>query len=488
MQAVKFFAVTELPSVLVANALYFVQAASGEPVTLYVTSNTTPTITSPVGQVSDIQAGAGITLEEDPDMGKLVISSTPGSWSGSAEARGLGDSLMYGDQVGGPANSWLAKFAALRGYTVAANAGINGSTLANGTGSSNPMVDRWPAAVPLGFSGHVPLMGSTNDYTLSLPLGAPGSTDPGTIYGALLTIGRGVLERGPCFLHLLTPSWRGDIAEGTRNSAGYTMEQARQAVRDVAAQLAREYPGRAELIDVGRDLADGLRAAGMMGADQLHPTLAGHTLMGQYVAMHAAGTVGTVLPPPAPNYSRTFSTLTPGNLSGQDGWVVYGESGTVTASGLDVAAPFDTQPRGVLHPLPVGVTRVAMRLTTANFLAAAGNGIMLRAFHQLSDNRAICAWLYKASANPVARLDCGIVQGSNVAFWIGSNGPDIPSDDVWLEVLRAGGQIEVRMWDASGIRPAAATYTHTDDSLVADAFGVSTIGPGTRLVKAVNAQ
>ncbi|SMB85762.1 hypothetical protein [Deinococcus hopiensis] len=497
-ERVKFFKVSALPGDLVSNTLYFVQSAVNQPITLYVTSNTSPVVASPVGQVVDVQdaiaallqAGAGITLEQDPDTGTITINSTPGSWVGTAEMIGIGDSIMRGYLAGDNAGSWLNKLAALRGCSVI-NGGVDGSTVA--VGGTDPMVSRYPTLVPLGFGGHVFDMGGANDFDQNLPLGVPGSTDTSTIYGASLVMGRGTLNRGPCFYHVCTPLWRGDYAEGTRRGTGftYTMEMVRQAKRDVAAQLMREFPGRVELIETGRDLAPWLSGpGGFMNSDNLHPTGSGDTLIAQYVDMRATGASGTVLPPPTPNYSRTFADLSAGNLSGREGWIVYGESGTVTASGLEVAAPFDTQPRGILHALPEGVTRVAMRFTTANFLASPGNGVMLRAFHRLSDNRAICIWVYKAAANPTARLDAGILQGTNVTTtFIGANGPDIPSNDVWVEVQRGGGQMELRMWDAgSGVRPASATATVADDPMVADAFGISTIGSGTRLVKSISAQ
>lgn len=132
------------------------------------------------------------------------------------------DSLTYGDEAGGPSAAWPVHLAAARNWTLLTNAGMNGSTLANGTNSSNPVVNRYATAVPADYDGHVVEFAGTNDYTAALPLGTPGTTNPGTVYGASLVSGRGILNRGPCFLHRVTPpgveiSLRGrGTAPGTR--------------------------------------------------------------------------------------------------------------------------------------------------------------------------------------------------------------------------------------------------------------------------------
>lgn len=389
----------------------------------------------------------------------------------------LGDSLTYGDQVGGPANAWPAALAALRGWTLTANAGINGSSVALGGGT--PLVQRWADAVPEGYAGHVTLMIGTNDWANGLPLGAPGAETPGTVYGALLVTARGILARGAAVtLHLITPPWRGE-EPARRGNPAYTLEQVRQAARDVAAQVAREFPGQVQLVDAGEGLRDFLEGGGYLGADLLHFNAAGHGLLARYLAAHLSGAGQTAAPDPVSpqGYARVLSTLTPGNLGGQDGWTVHGGVVVVGADGLSISAPFDSQPRGALHALG-GATTVAMRWLAP---ATSGQGVILHAFHRLSDDQAICTWSISGT------LDCGIIQGGLVTSWIGGLGPAVPAD-AWVELRRANGLIELRLWDAAGgTRPPEPLFTHADVDLVGDAFGFTTIGAPARTIKAVSA-
>ena len=394
----------------------------------------------------------------------------------------LGDSITYGDQVGGPPNAWPAQLAALRGWTLDTNAGINGSSAS--TGGGNALVNRWQDAVPAGYDGHVTVLIGTNDYNQGLPLGAPGSTDTATVYGALLVTARGLLARGAGLrLHLLTPLWRGDAGrtEGTRvgSAPAYTLEQLRQAVRDVAAQTGREYPGRVQLVDLGRTLTDYMQDQAYMGADLLHPRAAGHTLLAQHLAAQLSGLVtGTV---PALPQTVTFSALNPGSLNGQAGWTVYSGTATVDGAGLTLNVPFNSGARGVLRAPPSGMTAVRMRVQTSG--TANGEGVILRAQHRLSDDRALCVWFVR-NGQGTLMLDAGIIQGSSVTSWITSS-PAVPADAA-IEWARVGGNIEIRMWDAaSGSRPSAATYSHADDGMVGDAVGLSTIGGTGRLVRSL---
>ncbi|GGR34178.1 SGNH/GDSL hydrolase family protein [Deinococcus ruber] len=422
-------------------------------------ANGVPTLDStgkvPSGQLPTSSGGGSTAPATTPEL--IVVSDSIGN--GYISAGG-----------GSHVATWPAQLAAIRIWTLS-NASIDGSTLATGTGSSNPMATRALTAVLAGYTGHVALMGGINDYGTNLPLGAPGSTDSTTVYGALLVTARGILGRSSTLtLHLITPLRCAN--EGTLNSAGYTPEMLRQAVRDVAMQVAREFPGQVQLLDAGRDLYDYMAAgSAYMEAAGTHPLAAGYTLMAQHFAMQFSGVNGTVA-----GYSRVFSTLTAGTLDGQDGWAVSGGTATVSSSGVSVGADYAAVARSTLHTLPSGTTTVALRsaITTAT-----GQGIVLRAFHRLSDDRAICAWTVSG------KLDGGILQGSTVSSWIGASGPILPSD-AWIEVKRTGGQIEFRVWDAvSGSRPSSATYTHADDGMVGDSFGIGTISSSVRTATAI---
>ncbi|WP_229781275.1 SGNH/GDSL hydrolase family protein [Deinococcus arenae] len=397
----------------------------------------------------------------------------------------IGDSTVYGDQAGGPAQAWPAALGLLRGWTVT-NAGINGSELVRGgSAGATPMVDRWQAVVPAGFAGHVLVLGGTNDYNTSRPLGRPGGSDPNTIHGALLTMARELLGRGPLMLHLLTPLWRGDAGrtEGTRNAAGYTLEQVRQAVRDTAAQLSQEFPGRVQLIDVGTSLRDWLSSAPYINADLLHPTGVGHVLIAQHLHVQVLGTDQAT----APLYSREFGSLAPGLLDGQDSWTVYGGSYTVSGSGLSLAANFASQARGALRAVPGAASRAVMTYDPAS-IAAAGDGLILRGAHRLSDDASLCAWVIRGEEG--IRLDWGTIAGTQVQSWAGIEGYALPdAGDTRVEIaLAPGGMVEVRAWPVSGSRPATPMYTHTDPGIPLGVVGLVGIGAGPRTVRGVQVQ
>lgn len=207
----------------------------------------------------------------------------------------IGDSITYGALAGGPEFAWPKKLCELMGWTLIKNAGVPGIRLVGGVATN------WRETIGNDKPGHITLMLGTNDYNGMVALGAPGSTDGNTYYGALRNTAVGILDLLPqSVLYLMTPMWRTDIPENNR-WAGYTMEQIRQAVRDVAAALRREYGDRAQLIDIGRDLRDYmLDGTNYMDPDNLHPNAAGHTLMGQYLSQHVYAPAGaTATPAPA---------------------------------------------------------------------------------------------------------------------------------------------------------------------------------------------
>lgn len=388
----------------------------------------------------------------------------------------IGDSIVFGDQVGGIAHSWPIRLAQLRGWDLVANAGMNGSSLS--TGGGNPVVLRYGAAIPEGYSGHVMLMAGTNDYNIEAPLGFPGSTNPVTVYGALLVTARGILNRAPCYLHLLTPTWRGDAGrtEGTRvgSDPAYTLEQVRQAVRDVAAQMSREFPGRVQLIDLGRTLTDYLTDQTYMGADLLHPREAGHILIAQHLAAHCLGSDEAATPSEA--YGVEFGQLMAGTVDRQDGWTVHGGTGQISGQGLTVYAPYDAQPRGTLHALPAGTQRVTARIYNDN---RTDQGVIVRAFHSLSNDQSVCVWLITGN------LDFGVIQGKSVDSWLRGNGPFLPLGEVYLELLRTDSQYEVRWWAVGSARPASPVAVHDVVAVAGDTFGFGTIGTSAQRVISV---
>lgn len=388
----------------------------------------------------------------------------------------LGDSITRGQTYSSEANTWARLFANKRGLTLH-NLGRNGSNMCSpGAPGGQPMVDR-AAEIPDGAGGLVTLKGGTNDQNHAdlCPLGAPGSTDKSNFYGATLLTARSILRRTTCFLMLITPIWRGDAGrtEGTRVN-GFTQEQYRQAVRDVYTQVAQEYPGRVMLRDRGRDLWDFFSGGGI-GPDQLHPADEGNVWMAQDLDMHVPRFNGPLYP--IDGQTTVFGQLAANSsLSGQAGWAAYaGATATVTADrrALAVVAQFDGPASGnpstspaVLHDLPAGARRVSMMLGDRT---GAGNGTILRGFHNRAEDRAICAW----SINGV--LDFGVLQGGQpVQSWFADPKPVLPGETT-IELLREGGRIEVRFWPANQPRPDEPTGTHDDVALMADAYGISTI-------------
>ena len=425
-----------------------------------------------VGPEADRPAGGSDLYYFAVDTGRLWRWSAAG-WAlaglllltpvSRPELIGIGDSITYGDQVGGPAGSWLGQLARTRGWQPVVNAGVNGSTLARG--GTAPMVDRWSQAVPAGYGGHVTLFGGTNDYDQDLPLGVPGGTDPATIHGALLVMGRALLDRGPLTLHFLTPLWRGDAGrtEGTRRGTpGYTLEQVRQAIRTVGAQLARERPGRVSVIDLGHELWDAAQSAAYMGADLLHPNAAGHALMAQHLAARLDVADASTTDP------FDLRSLADGSVHGIEGWQVLSGSGVMAGGALTVDADFLDGP-GVIHlvgtPRPVRVR------------ALVGENTILKAFLDAETNRSIGAWLFEG------KPFFGEIDGSSVDTW--HTGAPLPAGHCWIEIERVGGTLSLRAWPENGVRPVAATYSRADIALDADAIGFADTGTDDAHIKQI---
>lgn len=205
----------------------------------------------------------------------------------------LGDSIT--SDITAPGKMWPQHLARLTGWALVNNAAVSGSTLSSGKGSQFPLVESYAASLPNNFAGHVVVLAGTNDYKLQKVLGRAGETDPTTVYGSLMVIGRGVLTRTQAQLHLCTPLWRGDTgyAEGIkRGPAGYpayALSDVRQAVRYTAKQLAREFPGRVQLLDSGIDLWWEMQNPRYINSDLLHPTAAGQRKIAEYFAGHLWG-------------------------------------------------------------------------------------------------------------------------------------------------------------------------------------------------------
>lgn len=212
----------------------------------------------------------------------------------------IGDSITAGNIVGGTVAPWPTHLASITNWTLNNNAGISGSALSRGGSATDPMVDRWQTAIT-GEPGSVLLMGGVNDWHIGQPLGVPGSQDGGTIYGALYSIADGILStHTSTTLYLMTPIWEGEQPADWRNTAGYTMGQVRQAVRDTAALMRERYGERAQLLETSPALDDWYsNGTQYMTSDALHPNAAGQLLLAQWISMHlrtASASVEVVAP------------------------------------------------------------------------------------------------------------------------------------------------------------------------------------------------
>ncbi|MBZ9750749.1 GDSL-type esterase/lipase family protein [Deinococcus sp. HMF7604] len=207
----------------------------------------------------------------------------------------LGDSIAAGQwdlgASGGAAAAFTARLAGRLNWPWA-NHGVSGSTVAAGSAGISPMVNRTAALLSIP-AGHILLAGGTNDFNSGVPLGTLLSTSTATFYGAVRATLTALLDGAPnSVLYAMTPIYRaptnGAISEvgDTKNSAGHTLEQYRQAIRDVVALLQHDgYAERLVLLDVGRDLTPWFRASAatyMDAATGYHPNAAGQSLLADY--------------------------------------------------------------------------------------------------------------------------------------------------------------------------------------------------------------
>lgn len=90
------------------------------------------------------------------------------------------------------------------------NYGIAGSTIANGTDSSNPMIERYTSMND--DADIITVFGGTNDYGAQIPIGEDDSTDTTTFKGALNVMIDGLVNKYPGKrIGFITPMRRADI-------------------------------------------------------------------------------------------------------------------------------------------------------------------------------------------------------------------------------------------------------------------------------------
>lgn len=98
----------------------------------------------------------------------------------------LGDSYSANHRLSSPQEGWPQQVADSFGMTLY-NHAISGSTLAGGSGGSNPMVDRCRALTETDVDVII-VQGGSNDWSHLIPIGEPDSHDETTMLGALNAI------------------------------------------------------------------------------------------------------------------------------------------------------------------------------------------------------------------------------------------------------------------------------------------------------------
>lgn len=235
----------------------------------------------------------------------LVQTLMPAAVMRPKTAAAIGDSICHGDfntstgsgqgQTAGETASFMKKAAEMKGWTLVKNAGIGGCTVGGfeANGWPNAIVFRYERdIVALGDSvGHVFFEGGINDYDTGFVVGSLyNDTDTSHFAPAYLKVAKGILDKMPgvdlyCMTMLVRPAAYGDQTEKVR-SDGVTVEEFRQAIRDVVAYLQNNgYAGRVHLVDMGTTTrAELLRNPAFMDASGFHPTDPGHTFVAQHVA------------------------------------------------------------------------------------------------------------------------------------------------------------------------------------------------------------
>ncbi|MCD8077629.1 MAG: GDSL-type esterase/lipase family protein [Lachnospiraceae bacterium] len=167
------------------------------------------------------------------------------------------------------------------------NAAVGGSTLAKRSSSTNSVVTRAQSGTT-SYEGYsvICIAAGTNDYARSIRLGSLGDTSTSTFYGALETIFQIIEEQNPdATVVLITPTYRGRLGTdwsktgmNCKNSAGYTLEDYAEALRNIAKKYgATVY----DSVEAGVITADNWESALY---DGLHPVEETYCQIGKSLA------------------------------------------------------------------------------------------------------------------------------------------------------------------------------------------------------------
>ena len=178
----------------------------------------------------------------------------------------IGDSITLGNVGGGQYTDkpYCTVVETLLGLNSSTNLGINGSVLANAGNKLQPMCLRYS---DLENADIISIMGGTNDYNTSVPLGKVTDEDNTTFYGALKVMCQGLKdEYSSAFIFFMTPL-KAKKGEVTENNAGLVNDDYRKAIFAVCAMYDIPVLDTATLCDLEMEYG-----AGGYKGDGIHPS------------------------------------------------------------------------------------------------------------------------------------------------------------------------------------------------------------------------
>lgn len=211
----------------------------------------------------------------------------------------IGDSITRGYTENNSVNenlAWTRKLADAKSWSWI-NKGIDGSTVANVAGK-NPMCLRYQVDVNDNNPGRVIVAGGSNDWGNAVTLGSlQNLTDNTQFYAAYYILVKGILDGTKAVVYCSTPILRkpnsgygpSEISsngyENSVNSAGYTLEQYRRAIKDIVNYLKiTGYESRVFELDTGKGTYEWFKyQPTLFDATGYHPLESGHWVIANYM-------------------------------------------------------------------------------------------------------------------------------------------------------------------------------------------------------------
>lgn len=187
---------------------------------------------------------------------------------------GLGDSILYGDELEDTKDSFITLLGKHLNYGKVFNYGLAGSAVSGK--NVDRFIDRYASMDK--DADYVFVMGGTNDYGYSVPLGSLNDTSDETFYGGLYILIEGLIDRyGKDAIILLTPIHR--VGGEKKNQQGNRLSEYVQAVLDMGSLYGIKTVDLYHAEEL--DFTD--RRTECM-PDGLHPNEAGHKEIAKYIS------------------------------------------------------------------------------------------------------------------------------------------------------------------------------------------------------------